>query len=185
MIRFFDFFLSGLAFFVLLPVFICLFILGYFDTGSPLFIQPRMGLNKKTFYLIKFRSMHINTPSLPTHLNNFSSITKFGRFLRSSKLDELPQLLNVLGGSMSLVGPRPNLLDQHDLIRERLLLNVYRAKPGLTGLSQVNNIDMSNPVLLAKTDSEMLKDFNLLIYFKIIFITLGGKGFSDKIIRRT
>ena len=119
MIRLFDMLFSFLGIIILSPLLIILFVIGYFDTGSPLFSQQRVGRNKVSFQLLKFRSMHINTLSVPTHLANASSLTKYGKFLRKSKLDELPQLFNVLLGHMSLVGPRPNLLNQEELIKIR------------------------------------------------------------------
>jgi lipopolysaccharide/colanic/teichoic acid biosynthesis glycosyltransferase len=110
MTRFFDFVFSLLGLIILSPIILVLFIIGLFDTGSPLFRQERLGLNQKPFHLMKFRSMHVNTHAVATHLVQFSAITKWGSFLRKSKLDELPQLFNVLVGDMSFVGPRPNLL---------------------------------------------------------------------------
>ena len=125
--------------------------------------------------------MYLNAPSVPTHLASASSITSFGSFLRKSKLDELPQLWNVFIGDMSLVGPRPNLFNQTELMEERQKFGVYDVRPGITGLAQVNQIDMSTPRLLAKTDAEMIKNYNLIMYIKYIFITVLGKGNGDRI----
>jgi lipopolysaccharide/colanic/teichoic acid biosynthesis glycosyltransferase len=183
MIRFFDILFSLVGLIILSPILIILFIIGYFDTGSPLFRQQRVGRNKVSFQLIKFRSMHLNTLSVPTHLANASSLTKYGTFLRKSKLDELPQLFNVLLGHMSLVGPRPNLLNQEELIKIRETLGVYNVRPGITGLAQINKIDMSTPKLLAETDAQMASNFTLYLYFKSIILTIFGKGAGDRIIK--
>uniref|UniRef100_UPI00404AF43C sugar transferase n=1 Tax=Flavobacterium sp. TaxID=239 RepID=UPI00404AF43C len=119
MIRFFDVLFSFLGLIILSPLIFLIFLIGFFDIGSPLFLQKRVGVNQKSFELLKFRSMHIDSPSVATHLVSVNSITPFGRVLRKSKMDELPQLWNVLVGDMSLVGPRPNLLNQTELIEER------------------------------------------------------------------
>ena len=125
--------------------------------------------------------MYLNTKSVATHLAKASSITKFGAFLRKSKIDELPQLFNVLFGNMSLVGPRPNLYNQKELLLEREKLGVYNVRPGITGLAQINKIDMSTPQLLAEIDAKMIQDFNTLDYFMYILLTVFGKGFGDRI----
>ena len=182
MIRLFDMLFSFLGIIILSPLLIILFVIGYFDTGSPLFRQQRVGRNKVSFQLLKFRSMHLNTLSVPTHLANASSLTKYGTFLRKSKLDELPQLFNVLLGHMSLVGPRPNLLNQEELIKIRESLGVYKLRPGITGLAQINQIDMSTQKLLAETDAQMASNFTLYLYFKYIILTIFGKGSGDRII---
>jgi O-antigen biosynthesis protein WbqP len=181
MIRFFDFIFSFVGLILLCPIILILIIIGYFDTGSPIFSQERMGKNKLPFNLYKLRSMYIDTKSVATHLVNNNSITQYGFFLRKSKLDELPQLWNVFIGDMSLVGPRPNLLNQEELILQRESRGVYQTVPGITGLSQINKIDMSNPELLAKTDAKMIEQLNLGYYFKYIFLTLFGKGFGDRV----
>lgn len=181
MTRFFDviFSLSGLI--LLSPVLIIIFIIGLFDTGSPLFRQERVGKNQKPFTLIKFRTMSKDTRSVASHLANPVAITKLGRILRRTKLDELPQLWNVLIGEMSIVGPRPNLFNQDELIKERGGLNVYSVLPGITGKAQINNIDMSQPKILAKVDAEMISELTLKMYFFYIIMTAFGKGKGDAV----
>ena len=142
-----------------------LYVFGLFDTGSPLFVQERVGQNLKPFNVIKFRTMSVDTASVASHLASASSITKYGNFLRKTKLDELPQLWNVLLGEMSLVGPRPNLFNQEDLIEARSSLGVYDVRPGITGLAQINDIDMSTPKLLAETDARMISELTVQKYF--------------------
>ena len=181
MIRLFDFLISFVGLLLLSPLMLALIVAGYFDTGSPIFRQVRVGRHKRPFNLMKFRSMHVNAPSVATHLASSSSITRFGGFLRKSKLDELPQLWNVIVGDMSLVGPRPNLFNQEELIAERDSRLVYSVRPGITGLAQINKIDMSTPQLLAETDATMIQQLNYIGYFKFIFLTVFGKGFGDRI----
>ncbi len=124
--------------------------------------------------------MKPDTASVASHLASASAITPFGGFLRRTKLDELPQLWNVLKGEMSLVGPRPCLYNQQELIREREQRGVFNYRPGITGLAQVNDIDMSTPVLLAETDQRMLQQLSLRDYFKFILMTVAGKGAGDR-----
>jgi O-antigen biosynthesis protein WbqP len=181
MIRFFDFIFSLIGILVLLPIMMLLFIIGLFDTGSPLFFQRRVGRHKKSFTLIKYRTMRPQTQSVATHLVNKSAITSFGSFLRKSKLDELPQLINVFFGDMSLVGPRPNLFNQEELIEERDKRGIYMVRPGITGLAQIKEIDMSTPKLLAETDHKMIQELTLLRYFSFILATVSGKGAGDRV----
>lgn len=181
MLRVFDFLIALAGLTLGLPVLLAIYVLGLFDTGSPLFLQERMGRNKKPFVLIKFRTMRVDTASVATHLASVSSITRLGRFLRKSKLDELPQLWNVLKGEMSLVGPRPNLFNQCELIAMRDALGVYAVRPGITGLAQVRGIDMSTPNLLAETDASMLAEMTPRHYFKLILLTLVGQGRGDRV----
>ncbi|MGI5308739.1 sugar transferase [Rheinheimera sp. WS51] len=181
MIRLLDFLFSLFGLLFALPFLVILYIIGLFDTGSPIFTQERVGRNKKPFTLVKFRTMKVDTASVASHLASTSSITKFGGFLRKTKLDELPQLWNVLLGDMSLVGPRPCLFNQEELIAEREQRSVLKARPGITGLAQVNEIDMSTPVLLAETDAKMLESLTLADYFKYIFMTVAGKGSGDRV----
>ena len=181
MIRLIDFLASFFGLILLLPLILMLYIIGLFDTGSPIFKQKRVGKNKQPFTLYKFRTMNINTRSVATHLANQSDVTKFGSFLRKTKLDELPQLVNVLIGDMSLVGPRPCLYSQEELISEREKRGVYNFKPGITGLAQINDVDMSTPVKLSEFDARMLKDLNLAHCLKYILATIIGKGQGDRI----
>jgi lipopolysaccharide/colanic/teichoic acid biosynthesis glycosyltransferase len=171
MIRLFDFLFSFLGLIILLPILIILWIIGFFENGSPIFKQKRVGYNQKLFILFKFRTMLKDTKSVPTHLVNNLKVTKFGFFLRQTKLDELPQLFNVLIGDMSLVGPRPCLVNQKKLISERKKRSVFKAKPGITGLAQISGITMKNPTLLAKTDMKMVRQLNLFYYFYYIVLT--------------
>jgi lipopolysaccharide/colanic/teichoic acid biosynthesis glycosyltransferase len=180
-IRILDFIFVFFGLLFCFPVLIILTFIGYFDTGTPIFIQERVGRNKKPFKLIKFRTMTVGTASVASHLASSSSITKFGNVLRKTKLDELPQLWNVLKGEMSLVGPRPNLCNQEELIKEREVLGVYNVRPGITGLAQVNKIDMSTPKLLAETDAKMLSSLTLKDYFKYIIMTATGIGSGDAV----
>ena len=157
MIRIFDIFFSLTGIIFLSPFLILLWMIGAFDNGSPIFLQKRVGRNLKSFKLIKFRTMPKKTKSVGTHLIRDIKFTSFGYFLRRTKLDEIPQLFNVLLGDMSLVGPRPCLLNQRKLINERKKRGVFKVKPGITGLAQIRGIDMSTIDLLVKTELEMVK----------------------------
>ena len=180
-IRIFDIIFSLIGLVSGLPILLVIWILGLLDTGSPIFRQERVGRNMKSFSLFKFRTMSRDTVSVASHLASSSSITPLGSFLRKTKLDEIPQLWNVLKGDMSLVGPRPNLFNQAELIHERDALAVYSVRPGITGLAQVKDIDMSTPELLAKTDAEMISTMSVVNYFKYIFLTFAGKGQGDRV----
>lgn len=181
MIRLVDFLAAFFGLLFLWPVLLIVIIIGLFDTGSPIFVQERVGRNKRPFKLIKFRTMSVETKSVASHLASNASITKLGAFLRKTKIDELPQLINVVKGEMSLVGPRPNLFNQEELITERDAKGVYNVLPGITGLAQVQNIDMSTPALLAKTDREMIDSLTLKSYFKYIVMTVTGSGSGDAV----
>ncbi len=170
--RFIDILFSLIGLLICLPLFFLIFVFGWLDTRSPIFFQRRVGLHLKSFTLVKFRTMKINTLSSGTHLVDQSNITLLGHFLRKYKLDELLQLWNVLIGNMSLVGPRPCLLNQKRLINERKKRGVYKVKPGITGLAQISGINMKTPKLLAKTDLKMIKQMNLYYYFYYIVKTL-------------
>ncbi len=163
------------------PLLIVVYVLGIFDTGSPLFRQERLGQYQKPFVLVKFRTMRLDTPTVASHLANSDQVTPLGKFLRKTKLDELPQLWNVLRGDMSFVGPRPGLLQQDQLIEERAKLNVYEARPGITGLALIEHIYMDQPERLAATDRKMLDSLSISNYFRYIVLSVLGKGSGDAV----
>lgn len=181
MIRIFDFFLALSGLLITSPLIAFIFLSLLITRVNPVFAQKRVGKNKIEFILYKFRTMKINTKSKATHLISSNQITIVGSFLRKSKLDELPQLWNVLIGEMSLVGPRPCLQNQVELINLRSKYQVFSVRPGITGLAQINSIDMSSPVRLAQTDAKMINKLTLLGYFYYIFMTIIGKGIGDRI----
>jgi lipopolysaccharide/colanic/teichoic acid biosynthesis glycosyltransferase len=180
-LRLLDVVLAGLGLLMLWPVLLVLCVLGWLDTRSPLFMQERVGRYQLPFVLVKLRTMRVGTASVASHLASSAAITPLGVFLRRTKLDELPQLWNVLLGDMSLVGPRPGLFNQHELTAARNAQGVFSARPGITGLAQVNGIDMSTPELLAQTDAQMLRELNIENYFKFILLTVTGKGSGDRV----
>lgn len=181
MMRVLDLIFSLLGLVVTAPIMLVLLLVGLFDTGSPIFRQVRVGRGQQPFTLWKFRTMRPDTASVATHLADASAVTPFGKFLRRSKLDELPQLLNVLRGDMSLVGPRPCLFNQEALIAARAARGVFEARPGVTGLAQINGIDMSRPELLAEIDQKMLVELTLSAYFKYLLMTALGRGSGDRV----
>ncbi len=178
--RLFDFLLAAAAapFVLLLFPFVALLIL--IDSRGPvLFCQIRVGYRQSLFKLYKFRTMALGTGDLPSHLAGARTITRAGFWLRRTKLDELPQLINVLRGEMSFVGPRPCLPTQTELIERRAALGVFNLRPGITGISQIHGVDMSDPVSLAKRDAGYLNDMSLLQDLSILLATAIGRGKGD------
>ena len=174
--RLIDFVLSLIGLIILSPVFLIIIIAIKIDSkGSILFKQKRVGKNKKYFNILKFRTMRIDTPKdTPTHLlkNADSYITKVGKFLRKTSLDELPQIINILKGEMSIVGPRPALWNQDDLIAERDKYHANDVVPGLTGWAQVNGRDELAILVKAKFDGEYVEKMSLGFDIKIFFKTI-------------
>ncbi|MEE1329106.1 MAG: sugar transferase [Oscillospiraceae bacterium] len=178
-----DFIISLLALMVLaLPMVILALIIKLDDRGPVFFKQKRIGKDQKHFMMLKFRTMRTDTPKdTATHLltDPQKYITKVGRFLRKTSLDELPQLLNILCGHMSIVGPRPALWNQFDLIEEREKYGVHQVRPGLTGWAQVNGRDELEIPVKAKLDGEYIEKFGLMMDIRCFFATFGildGKG---------
>ena len=157
MIRILDYLAAFLGLILLLPFILIIAVILFIEHRKPFFIQKRVGKDQKLFTLIKFRSMSPKAANLPTHEISADLITKTGKFIRATKLDELPQLWNVLKGDMSLVGPRPCLPTQEELISERASRGVFSLRPGITGPAQVQNIDMSTPKKLAIEEAEKLE----------------------------
>lgn len=174
--RIMDVVLSFVALVVLLPLFILLIILIKLDSPGPiLFKQKRVGIHKTYFNILKFRTMRIDTPKdTPTHLleNPQQWITKVGKFLRKTSLDELPQIINILKGDMSIVGPRPALWNQYDLINERDKYGANDIPVGLTGWAQINGRDELEIPLKAQLDGEYVKDISLIMDIKCIIGTI-------------
>ena len=181
MTSFLDIALSLAGLVLGLPILAVILLIGFFETGSPVFRQTRVGRHKKPFTLYKFRTMKRDTEHVASHLVDVDAITPFGRFLRHAKLDELPQLLNVLKGEMSLVGPRPCLFNQTELIAERDARGIFAVRPGITGLAQINGIDMSTPRLLAETEQTMLAELSIGRYFHYVLATVLGQGIGDRV----
>lgn len=175
--RIIDFVLSLLGIIVLSPLFLIFAIIIKIESIGPVFFkQKRVGKNKEYFNILKFRSMRTDTPKdMPTHMlkNADAYITKFGNFMRKTSLDELPQLINILKGDMSIVGPRPALWNQYDLIEERDKYNANDIRPGLTGWAQINGRDELPIKVKAKYDGEYVKKVSFLFDLKIFFLTIG------------
>lgn len=181
LVRLIDITLAIIGLCLLWPVMAVVYAVGRLDSDLPIFSQTRVGIRGRAFTLYKFRTMAVSTESVATHMVDAQSVTKLGAVLRKSKLDELPQLVNVLKGEISFVGPRPCLFNQEELIEERQKRGVDTVLPGITGLAQVNGIDMSEPSKLAKVDAKMIEQFSIGLYFRLIFATATGKGAGDRV----
>ncbi|WP_033540982.1 sugar transferase [Planococcus sp. CAU13] len=171
-----DIVISLIVIVALIPVFLLLSICIKLDSPGPvLFRQKRIGKGKKEFYILKFRTMKMDTPDdIPTHLlnNPEAYITRVGKLLRKTSLDELPQIINILRGEMSIVGPRPALWNQYDLIAEREKYRANEVLPGLTGLAQVSGRDELPIVVKAKFDGEYVEKQGFRLDFKILVMTV-------------
>ena len=174
--RVLDFILSLIALIILFIPFVIIGIVIKIESKGPVFFkQERIGKNKNHFFIYKFRSMRTDAPKdMPTHLLNdaTSYITKSGNFLRKTSLDELPQLINILKGEMSIVGPRPALWNQDDLVAERDKYGANDVRPGLTGLAQVNGRDELEIPVKAKFDGEYVEKISFIQDVKIILLTI-------------
>ena len=182
--RVIDFLLSLIGLIALSPIFFILIILIKLDSNGPvLFKQKRIGLNKQHFYILKFRTMRIDTPKdRPTHLleNPNQWITRVGRFLRRTSLDELPQIINILKGEMSIVGPRPALWNQYDLIEERDKYGANNVPVGLTGWAQINGRDELEIKDKARFDGEYVRNIGFVMdlncFIRTVFKVFKAEG---------
>jgi O-antigen biosynthesis protein WbqP len=184
--RFYDTVGAFIGLILLSPIFVILIILIKLDSKGPIFFkQKRIGRHKKHFNILKFRTMKIDTPKdTPTHLlkNPDQYITRLGRFLRKSSLDELPQIINILKGNMSIIGPRPALWNQYDLIEERDKYNVHKLYPGITGYAQIKGRDTLPITDKAKLDGYYVKHISLWLDIKIFILTFVSVFRSDGIV---
>lgn len=198
--RIIDFTLSLVAMLILWPLFLLIAIIIKIDSKGPVFFkQKRIGKNKEYFYILKFRTMRTDTPNdMPTHLlkDPEAFITKSGKFLRKTSLDELPQIINIFKGEMSIIGPRPALWNQYDLIEERDKYGANDIYPGLTGWAQINGRDELEIEIKSKLDGEYVERMGLLMdircFFRTIFSVLksdgvveGGTRIKDKSVENT
>lgn len=180
--RFTDIFFAILILPVLFLIFIPVSIAIRLDSKGPiLFRQIRVGRAEQPFTIFKFRTMRFDMDNRPSHHASQTMVTRIGRVLRLTKIDELPQILNVLAGTMSFVGPRPCLYSQVELINFRRLKKVFECRPGITGLAQLEGIDMSNPEKLSIIDAEYCQNRSDLNDIHIIVRTVFGQGRGDAI----
>ena len=184
--RMIDFILSLTAIIILFPVLLILVIAIKAESRGPIFFkQKRVGIHKSHFMIYKFRTMRIDTPKdVPTHLlkNPDQYITKAGHFLRKTSLDELPQLINIVKGDMAIVGPRPALWNQYDLIAERDKYHANDILPGLTGWAQINGRDELEIPVKAKLDGEYVKKMSFLFDLRCLFGTVFSVLRSDGVV---
>ncbi|AIQ49003.1 capsular biosynthesis protein [Paenibacillus sp. FSL R7-0273] len=179
----FDFLLALIGILLLWPFFLIIAIFIKVGSKGPvLFKQKRIGKDKKEFYIFKFRTMRIDTPAeMPTHLLQDPDffITRAGKFLRKTSLDELPQIINILKGDMSIIGPRPALWNQYDLSAERDVYGANNIRPGLTGWAQINGRDELPIDVKAKLDGEYVTKLSLFFDIKVFFMTITSVLKSD------
>lgn len=184
--RLIDCSLSLIGLIVLSPIFLALIVAIKIDSKGPvLFKQKRIGINKSHFYILKFRTMQVDTPmDTPTHLlsNSEKYITRVGKFLRKTSLDEIPQILNILAGQMSIIGPRPALWNQYDLIAERDKYGANNIIPGLTGWAQINGRDELPIDVKSRLDGEYVEKMGLVMDTKCFFGTIVSVLKSDGVV---
>ncbi|MFW3361848.1 sugar transferase [Aerococcus viridans] len=181
-----DFLISLIALVILSPIFLIIALWIKLNSKGPVFFrQKRIGKNKELFEIYKFRSMRTDTPSdMPTHLLNDPEafITKSGKFLRKTSLDELPQLINIVKGEMAIIGPRPALWNQYDLIEERDKYGVNDVRPGLTGWAQINGRDELEIPIKAKLDGDYVQNISFFFDLKCFFGTISSVLRSDGVV---
>jgi O-antigen biosynthesis protein WbqP len=178
-----DLALATLGLVVAVPVIaICALVIRWTSPGKAILRQTRVGLDERPFTCLKLRTMYVDTKDAPSHHTGRSAVTPIGHHLRRLKLDELPQLWNILRGEMSFVGPRPCLPMQTELIEARRARGLYRIRPGITGVAQVAGVDMSDPERLAALDATYLDKMSLGTDLRLIMATALGSGRGDRVI---
>lgn len=160
---------------------VCTILIYLDDRQNALFRQIRVGKQQRPFTLYKLRTMKLDTAHCASHQVPVAAVTRIGRILRNTKLDEIPQLINIFRGDMSFVGPRPCLPSQTELVGARDRLGVYEAQPGITGFAQLAGLDMSTPVELAQADAAYLANISLAGDLKYLVRTALGKGSGDAV----
>ena len=181
MFRIVEFIFSLFGLIALAPLLlICLLAVRITSPGPALFRQMRVGKDQIPFAIYKIRTMRLGTKEAGTHLVAAQSVTGIGKLLRKLRFDEIPQLYNVLVGDMGLVGPRPCLPNQTELIAARVAENVYAVRPGITGLAQIQGLDMSNPVELAKIDGAYVRTRSFSLDLRIILQTIMGRAIDTR-----
>jgi O-antigen biosynthesis protein WbqP len=180
--RSFDFLVAVTGLTLSLPIVACCMVAVRLGSPGPaIFRQTRIGLHERPFTCFKLRTMYVDVPDAPSHETPVSAVTPLGSRLRALKLDELPQLWNVVRGEMSLVGPRPCLPSQTELIAARRQAGIFEIRPGITGVSQIAGIDMSDPLRLAASDATYLTNMSLQTDVAVIWRTVLGAGRGDRI----
>lgn len=173
--RYFEIFIILFLLPIILSLLIIISLLLFYETrGKVIYFSKRIGINSEFFFMPKFRTMRLETPQVATHLLEKPEqyLTSFGKFLRKTSLDELPQLISILYGDMSLVGPRPALFNQYDLIEKRKIMGIDKIKPGITGWAQINGRDDISIDEKIKMDHYYLNKKSIILDVKIIFLTI-------------
>lgn len=173
--RYFEIFIILFLLPIILSLLIIISLLLFYETrGKVIYFSKRIGINSEFFFMPKFRTMRLETPQVATHLLEKPEqyLTSLGKFLRKTSLDELPQLISILYGDMSLVGPRPALFNQYDLIEKRKIMGIDKIKPGITGWAQINGRDDISIDEKIKMDHYYLNKKSIILDVKIIFLTI-------------
>lgn len=180
--RLFDLLIALIALPVSAPLLLaCMILIRLESPGPAIFRQTRVGLREKHFTCFKLRTMHVSTKDAPSHEVSTSAVTRTGSWLRKVKLDELPQLWNIIKGEMSFIGPRPCLPSQTDLIAARRMRGLYEIRPGISGVSQIAGVDMSDPERLSRLDATYLANMSLREDVRMITRTFLGAGRGDRV----
>lgn len=180
--RLFDLLFASIGLVLSAPFLLgCMAIIKLTSRGPAIFRQTRVGIHETPFICFKLRTMHVSTGDAPSHEVSASAVTGIGKWLRALKLDELPQLLNIIKGEMSFIGPRPCLPSQRSLIAARRTRGLYTIRPGISGVSQIAGVDMSDPEKLSRLDATYLENMSLRTDLGMIWRTFIGAGRGDRV----